>query len=427
MSSQPNPIDWPTESARQPAGTPWVVPLKQPACRILILGGDSDFNLGDHAILYALCDSLSAQIPRARITITSNRHAPGDMPGVTEVIPRGPRSLPALITTTGKQDLVIVGGGGLFQDDDSRIKMPYWGTRIRLLARKNPRIVAHSLGAGPLRNPESRWFARLACENLQHVSVRDGFARDCLAACTDRPIDIAPDPAFMLRPAPLEAADTCLQHNGITPGEPVIGVALRGWFHRRGGFLPQKLRARVALDRNHGKRDMHACLQQISRALSALSEELGARVLLMPSYDAPQEADVRVCRQLAAMMPHRVTSLALIHDPRLYKAVCGRLTLMISARMHPLILAAGMGVPGVGLGYNGKFGGFFDMLGGTERLIGLDAFRDGDQVDQLLSLTRAALDDGAALQECSRRITHHAQQSVAELLVRWLTTSGAAP
>ena len=62
-------------------------------------------------------------------------------------------------------------------------------------------------------------------------------------------------------------------------------------------------------------------------------------------------------RQLAEV------SLARIADPRLYKAVLGHAALIVSSRMHPLILGAGMGVPLVGLSYNDKFRGLFDQLG----------------------------------------------------------------
>lgn len=393
-------------------------------CRVLILGGDSDFNLGDQAILYAMCNGLHQVDPYVRITITSCRQHRGHLPGVVRVVPRGPRGLPTLLRIAKEQDLIIVGGGGLFQDDDSRIKMPYWGTRLKLLSRINPRIVGHGLGAGPLVHRESRWFAKLACKCLQHISVRDEFARGWLAANTDQPVDVVPDPAFMLPSASTADADAYLRTIGIAPGRAVIGVSLRRWFHPRGGFLPQKLRSRISFGWNRGARPMDTYLQQVARALRALAEELDASVLLMPTYNTVHEADAQVCRRLATLMPGTDTRLARIEDPLLYKAVCGRLSLMISSRMHPLILAAGVGVPGVGLGYNGKFAGFFDMLGGSSRLISLDAFSEGDQVGSLLALARSALNDGADLQHRADAIAQRAQLSTEQLLAASLKAAG---
>src|SRR5690606_38055914 len=88
-------------------------------------------------------------------------------------IPRGPRGFFSLLDAARRADLVLVGGGGLFQDDDSLIKMPYWGLRVacvRLFAR---RIVGYAIGAGPLRTRLGQWSARLALACMERVSVRD--------------------------------------------------------------------------------------------------------------------------------------------------------------------------------------------------------------------------------------------------------------
>ena len=48
---------------------------------------------------------------------------------------------------------------------------------------------------------ESRASARMICELLSSISVRDEFARDWLRRCSGRPVAVVPDPAFMLQPA----------------------------------------------------------------------------------------------------------------------------------------------------------------------------------------------------------------------------------
>lgn len=392
------------------------VSVARPPPRVLILGGDSDCNLGDRAILEALCLALTRAERGMRITITSGRSRSCRLPGVVKVVPRGVRGFPALLREIAGQDLILAGGGGLFQDDDSRVKMPYWAMRLKLISQMNPRLVGHALGAGPLRHRESREFARLACGALRSVSVRDGFAHGCLSPCTDKPVSVVPDPAFMLPPAAAAAADTCLRRLGLAPGRPLIGVALRRWFHRRGGFLPHRLRSALALDRGDGAAEMAAFLDQAAQAVRALAARLGAGVLLLPSYAAAHEGDAQACRRLAERMPDVETRLAVLREPRLYKAVCGRLTLMLAARMHPLILAAGMGVPVVGMGYNGKFEGLFDMLALPHRLIRLDEFRGGFQADRLLALAESALGDGARLQRRCELLAARSQKAAAMLL-----------
>jgi polysaccharide pyruvyl transferase WcaK-like protein len=339
--------------------------------KVLILGGDSDYNLGDAAILAAVCENLTTR-GNVEIAITSNRADQRFLRGVTRVVRRGFAGTADLMSAAHQADLIVVGGGGLFQDDDSRIKMPYWASRLGALRLLNNKIVGHCLGAGPLQHADSRRFAAYACTRLNSISVRDAFAHKWLAPCSRRPIDVVPDPAFMLTAAPAQEADAVLRTHGLTPGKPLIGVALRRWFHRRGGFVPMRLRVQLGLAGDDGRSRMSELLERLSTEIASLARRIQASVVLLPSYTARYENDVEVCRELATTLRSCDAKLINIQDPTLYKAVCGRLSLMVSARMHPLILAASMGVPVVGLAYNGKFEGLFDLLGVPKRLVWLD-------------------------------------------------------
>lgn len=387
-----------------------------PGRKVLLLGGDADHNLGDQAILYSLCAALRHADPGVRITISSNRWDARRFPGVVGVIPRGAAGFAQALRAARGQDLVVIAGGGLFQDDDSRVKMPYWAARLKLLSLVNPNIRAYAVGAGPLKHGESRWSARRACKVLQQVSVRDGFAQDWLSQCTGQPVEIAPDAAFALEPAPAAAADRYLESLGIEPGRPVIGIVMRRWYHKLGGFVPHRLRAQAGLDLGDGEAEVARLLDQVALAVKSLARRLDAAVLLLPTYNVGHEADSRYCHHLAAMLPLDTVRVGQLDDPRLYKAVCGRLSLMISARMHPLILAAGMGVPGVGLSYNGKFEGFFDMLELPRRMLWLDEFRDGAQAERLIALAEEALADPTDLRARCEALRQRVLADAATLL-----------
>ena len=384
--------------------------------RVLILGGDSDFNLGDTAALTALCQCLGATDPRAELTIVSGHTSGPRLPEGVKVIPRGPRGLEQLVQTARASDLIIVGGEGLFQDDVSRAKIPYWALRLATLRLLNNNIVGHCVGAGPLDHADSRLFARLACAHLRSVSVRDEFARRALASCTPKPIEVVPDPAFMLQPAPPGAGEALLRSLGLKAGRPIIGVALRHWFHRLGGFVPHRIRSRRGVDRAPGHAEMARMLTQIASALRTLAHRHDAAVLLMPTYNVKHEGDAVVCRKLRAELRDLTTRLVLIDDPCLYKAVAGQLMLMVSARMRPLILAASMGVPIVGLAYNGKFEALFDALGVAQRLLWLDEFAAGSQAQRLEELAAAAIGDVIDLRSRSQALADTVFSRTAALL-----------
>jgi len=389
---------------------------------VLLLGGDSDFNLGDRAILRAVCSALSSADRRLRLTVTARPGGARPIPEAHGVVPRGISGFGTLLRTARNSELVAIAGGGLFQDDDSRIKMPYWASRIGLLHAARTPLVGHAIGAGPLRHAESRVAARIGCSMLRSISVRDRFALSELEGCTGRPISLTPDPAFMLEAAPAESAHRVLRAAGVPAGKPLIGVSLRRWFHRRGGFIPHRVRSAMGLDRGHGEATMQEFLRQVATGVKRMAAELDAAILLLPSYNVGHEADDRVAARFQAALGEAGSHLLVLDDPALYKAVTGRLSLLVSSRMHPLIFAAAMGVPIVGLGYNPKFAGLFGQLGIEPRLIELDAFAEAPQTGRLVGLMRAAIEARDDLRGTSLRLADQARTDV----VRFLHPDSAA-
>jgi polysaccharide pyruvyl transferase WcaK-like protein len=307
------------------------------------------------------------------------------------MIPRGASGIAGLCRNAVSADRIVVAGGGLFQDDDSRVKMPYWAARISMLKGLNSRIAGHSIGAGPLRHVESRAAAGIACAALTTISVRDRLAQEALAACTSRSIDVVPDPAFMLEAAPRGDAIDLLRSLDVSPGQPLIVVAARRWFHSRGGFVPNFVKASAGYGIARDEERFALLLDVLADGLVHVARRLDAAVLLLPSYNVAHEGDDAVCEALARRLRDVSVRMALIADPQLYKAVLGHASLIISSRMHPLILAAGMGVPLVGLSYNDKFQGLFDQLGIASRPLPLDEFPDQWGSRELIAAAEAAL------------------------------------
>jgi polysaccharide pyruvyl transferase WcaK-like protein len=357
---------------------------------VLLLGGDADANLGDAGILAATCGCLATSKPDVAITIVSKRRRLRGLPGLARVITPGPASFAALLDAARRQDLIVVGGGGLLQDDDSRIKVPYWASRLLAMRVFQRNIVGLSLGVGPLEHAESRASARMICELLSAVSVRDEFARDWLQRCSGRPIEVVPDPAFMLEPAAEQDAVAYIRSLGLSPDRPLLGVAVRGWFHARGGFVPRKVRFRLGIRDPDRQTERERFAVTLAAEIGRLARRLGAGVLLMPSYRVAHEGDLEASEALAARIDGVNVGLAKLDDPRLYKAVAGRFALMVAARMHPLIFAASMGVPVVGLAYNGKFEGAFRLLGLRDQLLDLGSVADGAQPGWLEAPVQAA-------------------------------------
>jgi polysaccharide pyruvyl transferase WcaK-like protein len=59
--------------------------------------------------------------------------------------------------------------------------------------------------------------------------------------------------------------------------------------------------------------------------------------------------------------------------------------------MHPTILAAAVGTPVVGLAYNQKFFGFFDLIDARDRVLDVVDFVRREQVAALVGMLDAAI------------------------------------
>lgn len=326
----------------QGRGAPPGGPAGRADLRVLLLGGNHGHELGDRAVLDALCESLKLAAPDVCITIKSARGDLEALPGVAGVAPYG-----AL----------------------GRFMLP---------------------------------------------GVSRGYG---LVIDAGEPAGSSLDPAFALTPAPDDQARRYLHGIGLDTGQPILGVAMRG-FHRPGGALQSWLREWVGLGRDEDDLEVARVFDRVARAVETLARRVDASVLLMPATRDGYEADSQYCHEFAAMLELPSVRVATIEDPRLYKAVCGRLRLMISARRHPLILAAGMGVPGIGLGHDGLFRDCFDPLGVPRRVIGTREIRDGLQSESIVALAEDALDDPTDLRARAEGLRRRVQQTAAALLER---------
>jgi polysaccharide pyruvyl transferase CsaB len=368
--------------------------------RVLILCGDSDRNLGDHAILQAMCQELRAAAPQIALSVLSRdlERAARDF-GATALRP-GWRGSLAVWRAAARADLVLCGGGGLFQDDDSLAKMPYWAVRVALARILAGRVVGYALGVGPLRAASSRLAARLAFACMEQVSVRDRRAQEVAQDLATRPVSVLPDPALVLRPVAAAVARTWLAAQKVPlDGRPLIGVAARRWFPPQTRLIPHRVTSRLPVADPHASPQGEALTLLLAQVLDRIVARRGAHVLFLPTYTARSEADDRVCEQIRARMTQPGAQVLLIDDAPLYKAVCGQLSVVLGGRMHPTILAASAGTPVVGLAYNQKFDGFFELIGASDRVLDVTSFVAEQRTADLEAMLEAALRDGAAQRE----------------------------
>jgi polysaccharide pyruvyl transferase WcaK-like protein len=197
-------------------------------------------------------------------------------------------------------------------------------------------------------------------------------------------------------------------------------VALRRWFPPKARLVPHKLARRLGLPDPQAGPAGERLIALMAARLDRLVERHGAFIVLMPSYAAAQEADDHLCEAVRARMRQPEAALLRLDDPCLYKACTGLLTVMLGGRMHPMIFAAAMGTPVVGLAYNPKFAGLLTLLGEPESCVEVvELVRGGDAaaldrlLDSAMTKGRRPLDRVHALQARVRRFDRELAAMVA--------------
>jgi len=358
-----------------------------PGCRppasVLISGYYGFQNAGDEAVLYSIVQALRSLMPGLAITVLSVQ--PEQTAAELQVDAVNRWQLPAVAAAVRRADLVISGGGSLFQDVTGPKSLLYY-LGVVLLARLFRKPVAiYAQGLGPLQRPWSRWLTGRVLNRVQLITLRDSASRQLLEAIGVRrpPVYITADPVLSLEPAKMDLSPgrTRWQQLGLTG--PVAGIAVRSW------------------------RGVESCWPALARAADDLVAG-GWQVLFLP-FHFP--ADVDACRQVARLMQNPAVVLRENIDLATMMGLIGQLDILIGMRLHALILAAVMGVPFLALPYDPKVAAFARLV--EQPAVGSLAGVTGN------SLVKAVGEAAARREEHALRV----RMAAAELRPRALDTA----
>ena len=324
--------------------------------RVLISGYYGFDNLGDEAILAALLQEMGDRHPDWTPVVLSHKPSATELAYGVEACSRD--SLLSLWEEMGRADLLISGGGGLLQTATSQLSLVYYLSILELALRRGTPYVMLGQGLGPLVGPGVGRAVKRYLERAEAVVLRDAasvaLARGLVGGPEPTPLPPsrggrgvqiveAADLALLLRPARAAVAENLLekatgdsrQSTGDGgEGRPLCGVILRGW----GGKEP-------------GEAAAEAC--------DYLAEHLGVRCLLLPF----QPEDRALAWKVSAAA---LTSPAVLETPVTpaeMLAIVGKLSVVVTMRLHGLIFAAAQQVPALGLSYDPKVTAFAAQAG----------------------------------------------------------------
>src|SRR5262245_51808303 len=155
----------------------------------LLVGYYGFGNTGDEAILEALASGLARRVAGVRLLVVSGN--PEDTRRRHGLEAVSWLDLAGIADAVRQSDLVVVGGGGLFQDywgidASTLLTSRHWGITFYagpavLAALSRKPFALHGVGFGPLASPEALRLTRAVGEAASSVSVRDEASRRLLA------------------------------------------------------------------------------------------------------------------------------------------------------------------------------------------------------------------------------------------------------
>jgi polysaccharide pyruvyl transferase WcaK-like protein len=352
--------------------------------RVVIVGASGFTNLGDDAILAAMLPELRAALPTARFAVASGDPAQPLLASADiEPLPFADAAIAAALDGA---DLLIVGGGGFIYDYEMRVRAgdfvmgnraffyPYYRAALAAGTRGVP-VYWYAIGVGPLLTAAGRDLTRDVLSRAAAITVRDPLSLYELHA------------AGLRVPAPELTADPAVRL-------PPVAGARRGG-RRRVGFV-----ARAWLEFGGGRTTSGAAYfarvrDWFATAADYVVERWDAEPVFLPLQHLNDDDSV-VEGAIIARMCHgdRARVLDDLHDYQALQAALAGLDALVSGRLHPLILAAGAGVPLIGVELRPKVRAFLSALGLNECALSPWVARDAD----LRAALDRALGDPAAIQ-----------------------------
>jgi polysaccharide pyruvyl transferase CsaB len=330
--------------------------------RVLLSAFIGSKNLGDEAI-FAIVSALIPEKLGADLTVLSidlEKTQAHSLPPRTEVEQASVRNF---VKLARKTDAVLMGGGGIIQDESSVINLLYYYLQswVANALLKKPVYLVY-VGVGPVTSRLGHWLLRRMSKRVARSFVRDKESSALLTShgFAESTITVAFDIVYNLTvPAPVQSESD------------YIVFAPRDWF-----FTQRYLPTRYALKRS--KQNENSGLNRFRSQLlalisSILTEHADLRVVGIPFF-LSQDNDLlawirgKLTPEQAARFDIRTEYIS----PEEYVAIAAGSRAVLGMRLHSLVLGTLSGRPLVPLIYSSKVRSMIAYLGLAARATELD-------------------------------------------------------
>lgn len=305
---------------------------------ILISGYYGFNNTGDEAMI----ETMSSLLAKRDCSLTVLSSNPDRTKELYNVRAYDRYKLSEIIKAIKKSDLVVSGGGTLFQDITSKKSIWYYLGIIKIALFFHKKVVICYQGLGPLDTKFYRGMVKrtLNKKNVKFVGLRDNKAIDFAKSIgiKEDKIVFSSDMIFMMKPPAEERIDKIIKDNvlNLEEGQKLVGISTREWSDK---------------DRT----------DELAKAADLIVERYNARIVFFP-FHKPKDAEISKIIMHKMKNENKACLLPNRYLPSEILGAMGRMDVNIGVRLHSLIFSAIGNVPTIGISYDPKIDGFLDMI-----------------------------------------------------------------
>ena len=203
--------------------------------KILLSGYYGYNNAGDEAILKSIIQNIKSIDNTANITVLSdNIEFTKSKYGINAV---KRFNVIHIIKSLLSCDILISGGGTLFQDKTSTRSLIYYTSIINLAKFFGKKVMIYANGIGPLEKKKNINRVKKSIQNSDIITLRDKEAMQIVENMNivDKKIYLTTDPVFCLSESNEDIVNNIIKENNIDDSKDFVIISVRSW-EKQGEF-----------------------------------------------------------------------------------------------------------------------------------------------------------------------------------------------
>ena len=293
----------------------------------IVISGYYGFkNAGDELILKSMISDLRFYKPDVKITVLSS--APAKTSREYNVSASNRWNILSVIREISNCKMLLSGSGGLFQDTTGILSLWYYLLVILTAKIFGKTVFVYAAGIGEIKYRFNAFLIKKCFDNVDFITVRTEQDKELLESFgAGKEVTVTADPVFGLK-LPLTA-----KKSGVE--KPRVGIILR--------------------KTKNWKQD----LKIFSELSETLVKNLKAEVILIPFHPSKDIKYLETIRN-SAVLP---VDIFFWQDTEKLLELLSQLDVIVSMRLHGLILAAKYKIPFVPIPRYAKIRNFLGMIG----------------------------------------------------------------